>query len=85
MHHSQAAGFFAVGTATAAATGTATATTGPQITELVRIRPNAHDPSWPPVLVFCVVVVALGALFAAIVFLRQAREATRTGGGGLDG
>ena len=58
---------------------------GPQVTELVRVRPNAHDPSWPPVLVFCVAVVLLGGLFAAIVFLRRAWDATRATGGPLDG
>ena len=55
------------------------------MTELVRVRPNAHDPSWPPVLVFCVVVVLLGGLFAAVVFLRRAWDATRATGGPLDG
>ena len=58
---------------------------GPQVTELVRVRPNAHDPSWPPVLVFCVVVVVLGGLFAAIVFLRRAWDAAHPARGPLDG
>ena len=58
---------------------------GPQVTELVRVRPNAHDPSWPPVLIVCVAVVVLGGLAAAIVFLRQARDAARTRRGPLDG
>jgi hypothetical protein len=52
---------------------------------LVRVNPNAHDPSWPPVLIFCVVVVVLGALFAALVFLRRAWEAARPPRGHLDG
>ncbi len=63
----------------------ATATTGPQVTELVRVNPNAHDPSWPPVLIVCVAVVVLGGLFAAIVFLRRAWEAARPSGRSLDG
>ena len=63
----------------------ATATTGPQVTELVRINPNAHDSSWPPVLIFCVAVVVLGGLFVALVFLRRAREAARPAGRSLDG
>ena len=58
---------------------------GPQITELVRVNPNAHDPSWPPVLIFCVAVVVLGGLFAAVVFLRRAWEAARPARGRLDG
>jgi hypothetical protein len=58
---------------------------GPQVTELVRVRPNAHDPSWPPVLIVCVAVVVLGGLAAAIVFLRQARDAARPRRGPLDG
>ena len=57
----------------------------PQVTELVRVRPNATDPSWPPVLIVCVAVVVLGGLFAAIVFLRRAREAARPARGPLDG
>ena len=57
----------------------------PQVTELVRVRPNAHDPSWPPVLVFCVAVVLLGGLFAAVVFLRRAWDAAHPAGGPLDG
>ena len=58
---------------------------GPQVTELVRVRPNADDPSWPPVLVLCVVVVVLGGLVAAIVFLRRAWDAAHPAPGGLDG
>ena len=57
----------------------------PQITELVPVRVHGHDPSWPPVLLFCVLVVVIGGLFAAIVFLRRAREATRPSGRPLDG
>ena len=58
---------------------------GPQVTELVRVRPDAHDPSWPPVLVFCVVVVVLGGLFAAVVFLRRAWDAAHPAQDRLDG
>jgi hypothetical protein len=58
---------------------------GPQVTELVPVRPNAHDPSWPPVLVFCVAVVVVGSIVAAVVFLRQARRAGRPVRRNLDG
>ena len=58
---------------------------GPQVTEIVPIRIHGHDSSWPPVLVFCVVVVVVGGLVAAAVFLRRAWDATRTHGGPLDG
>lgn len=78
MHPSAAAGLFA-------ATATATTGAGPDVTELVRVRPNAHDPSWPPVLVFCVAVVVLGGLFAAVVFLRRAWDAAHATSGPLDG
>jgi hypothetical protein len=80
MHPSPAAGLFVV-----AATATVTTVPGPQFTELVPVRPNAHDPSWPPVLIFCVAVVVLGALFAAIVFLRRAWAAAHPTRGPLDG
>jgi hypothetical protein len=75
MHPSPAVGLLAA----------TTTTPGPQVTELVRVRPNAHDPSWPPVLVVCVLVVVLGGLFAAFVFLRQARSASRPVRGPFDG
>jgi len=75
MHPSPAVGLLA-------ATTTAP---GPQVTELVRVRPNAHDSSWPPVLVVCVLVVVLGGLFAASVFLRHARSAARSDRRPLDG
>ena len=58
---------------------------GPPVTEVVPVRIHGHDPSWPPVLLFCVLVVVIGGLFAAIVFLRRAREATRPSGRPLDG
>jgi hypothetical protein len=74
MHPSPAVGLLA-----------ATATTGPQFTEVVPVRPNAHDPSWPPVLIACVAVVVLGGLFAAIVFLRRAWDAAHPSHGPLDG
>jgi hypothetical protein len=57
----------------------------PQITELVRVNLHQHDPGWPPVLVFCVAVVVLGALFASIVFLRRAWGAARPPARRLDG
>ena len=78
MHQSPAVGLLA-------AAATATTVVGPQVTELVPVRPNAHDSSWPPVLVFCVLVVVLGGLFAAVVFLRRARDAARPTGRPLDG
>jgi hypothetical protein len=47
----------------------------PQVTEIVRVRPGAHDPSWPPVLVAS----------AAVVFLRRAWSAAHATRGPLDG
>jgi hypothetical protein len=58
---------------------------GPPVTEVVPIRIHGHDTSWPPVLVFCVIVVVLGGLFAAVVFLRRARGAVRSAPRRLDG
>ena len=58
---------------------------GPQITELVRVNVHQHDPGWPPVPVFCVAVVVLGALFASIVFLRRAWSAAHPAARRLDG
>jgi hypothetical protein len=61
------------------------ASAGPQVTELVPVRVHGHDTSWPPVLVFCVAVLVLGALVAAIVFLRSAWSAARPTRRPLDG
>ena len=61
------------------------ASAGPQVTELVPVHMHGHDTSWPPVLVFCVAVVVLGALFAAVVFLRRAWSAAHPVRGPLDG
>jgi hypothetical protein len=58
---------------------------GPPVTEIVPVRPDGHDSSWPPVLVVCVLVVLLGGLFAAVVFLRQARAAAGSSPRPLDG
>jgi hypothetical protein len=58
---------------------------GPPVTEVVPVRIHGHDSSWPPVLLFCVLVVVIGGLVAAIVFLRRARDATRPSGRPLDG
>jgi uncharacterized integral membrane protein len=58
---------------------------GPQVTELVTVRVHGHDSSWPPVLVVCVLVVVIGGLVAAVVFLRRAHEATRPQRRPLDG
>jgi hypothetical protein len=58
---------------------------GPQVTEVVPVNLHQHDPSWPPVLVFCVVVVVLAAVIAAVVFLRRAWSATHPVQGPLDG
>ena len=56
---------------------------GPPVTELVPVR--GHDSSWPPVLIVCVLVVVVGGLVAALVFLRRARAATRPARKPLDG
>jgi hypothetical protein len=61
------------------------APTAPQVTEIVRVRLHQHDAGWPPVLVFCVVVVLLGALFASVVFLRRAWSAAHPAARRLDG
>jgi hypothetical protein len=58
---------------------------GPPVTEVVPVRVHGHDTSWPPVLVFCVAVLVLGALVAAIVFLWRARDAARPARRRLDG
>jgi hypothetical protein len=58
---------------------------GPPVTDVVPVRIHGQDPSWPPVLVFCVLVVVLGGLMAALVFLGRARRATRPARGPLDG
>jgi hypothetical protein len=78
MHPSPAVGLLAAAT-------TATTAVGPQVTDVVPVRPDAHDPSWPPVLVLCVAVVVLGGLFAAVVFLRRAWDAAHPSRGPLDG
>jgi hypothetical protein len=59
--------------------------TRPPVTELVPVRVHGHDPGWPPVLVFCVVVLVLGALFAAVVFMRRAWTAAHPVRRSLDG
>jgi hypothetical protein len=82
MHPSLAAGLLAAATATTTPVPT---DGGPQITELVRVRPNAHDSSWPPVLIVCVGVVVLGGLVAALVFFRRAWSAAHPTRGPLDG
>jgi hypothetical protein len=51
---------------------TSTTGTGQQFYEVVPVRPNAHDSSWPPVLVVGVAIVVLGGLLAAAIFLRRA-------------
>jgi hypothetical protein len=65
----------------------ATSTTGadPRFYEVVPVRPNAHDPSWPPVLIVGVAVVVLGGLIAAAIFLRRAWDAAHPTRGSLDG
>ena len=40
---------------------------GPPVTEVVPVRVDGNDSSWPPVLVLCVLIVVLGGLFAAVV------------------
>jgi hypothetical protein len=63
----------------------ARADTGPPVTELVPIRIHGTDSTWPPVLVFFALVVVVGGLFVAMVFLRRAREATRPARRPIDG
>ena len=58
---------------------------GPPITEVVPVRIHGHDSSWPPVLILCALVVVVGGLVAAFVFLQRARAATRTSREPLDG
>jgi uncharacterized integral membrane protein len=58
---------------------------GPPVTEVVPVRIHGHDSSWPPILILCVLVVVLGGLVVAIVFLRRAHEATRSERKPLDG
>jgi hypothetical protein len=58
---------------------------GPPVTEVVPVRIHGHDSSWPPVLVVCVLIVVLGGLVAAVVFLRRARGAVRSTSRPLDG
>jgi hypothetical protein len=58
---------------------------GPPVTEVVPVRIHGHDTSWPPILIVCALVVVVGGLVAAIVFLRRAREATRPVRKRLDG
>jgi hypothetical protein len=53
------------------------AVAGPPITEVVPIRIHGHDSSWPPVLVFCALVVVAGGVVVALVFMRHVREALR--------
>lgn len=57
----------------------------PQVTELVPVRVHQHDPSWPPVLVFLVAIVVLGALCTAVVFMRRAWSAAHPAPRQLDG
>jgi hypothetical protein len=58
---------------------------GPQVTEVVPVRVHGTDPSWPPVLVFCVAVVVIGCLVAAVVFMRRVWAATHETRRPLDG
>jgi uncharacterized integral membrane protein len=52
---------------------------------LARPGTPVTDSSWPPILIVCALVVVVGGLVAAIVFLRRAREATRPDRKPLDG
>jgi hypothetical protein len=49
----------------------------PPITEVVPVRIHGHDSSWPPVLIFCALVVVVGGVVVALVFMRRARDASR--------
>jgi hypothetical protein len=53
---------------------------GPSLTE-VPVRIHGHDTSWPPVLVFCALVVVFGGIFAAVLFMRRVRQSLRSGNG----
>ena len=45
------------------------------------MRLHEHDTSWPPVLVFCALVVVFGGVFAAVLFMRRVRQSLRSGSG----
>ena len=60
-------------TAVLLAQATSTTTPGAPFYEKVPIRVHGHDTSWPPVLVVAVLVIVLGGLFLAFVFLRNVR------------
>jgi hypothetical protein len=51
----------------------------PPITEIVPVRIHGHDSSWPPVLIFCAIVVVGGGIFVCVVFMRRAGAALRAG------
>jgi len=69
-------------TTPATAPGTTPATTpattpGSPFYEQVPVRIHGHDTSWPPVLIVAVLVVVVGGLFLAMVFLRNVRATLR--------
>jgi hypothetical protein len=51
--------------------------TTPPVTEAVPVRVHGTDAGWPPVLVFCVLLVVAGGIVACVLFLRRARDAAR--------
>ncbi len=53
---------------------------GPSLTQ-VPVRLHEHDTSWPPVLVFCALVVVFGGVFAAVLFMRRVRQSLGSGNG----
>jgi hypothetical protein len=50
------------------------------VTEVVPVRIHGTETSWPPVLVFCALVVVFGGAFAAILFMRRVRQSLRSDG-----
>jgi len=54
-----------------------TTTPGSPFYEQVPVRIHGHDTSWPPVLIVAVLVVVVGGLFLAMVFLRNVRATLR--------
>jgi hypothetical protein len=63
--------------AQAVSTTSPTTTPGAPFYEPVPVHLQGHDTSWPPVLIVAVLVVVVGGVFLALVFLRNVRAALR--------